>query len=101
MASLSGRPTFRLPWATAVIRIIPMCKQPLKTPLPGFARPAKLPGIIATDEALARRYLSLGCTFIALGLDVSLLARATQDLARKFKPSSDISTPSNAAGAPY
>jgi len=61
----------------------------------------KAPGIIATDETLARRYLSLGCSFIALGLDVSLLARATQDLARKFKASPGTPAPSNAAGAPY
>lgn len=42
-------------------------------------------GILTTDEAQARHYLSLGCTFIAVGLDGNLLMRATQDLARKFK----------------
>ena len=42
-------------------------------------------GILATDEAQARRYLSLGCTFVAVGLDGNLLMRATQDLAAKFK----------------
>ena len=42
-------------------------------------------GILSTDEALTRRYLSLGCTFVAVGLDGNLLMRATQDLARKFK----------------
>ena len=42
-------------------------------------------GILTTDEAQARRYLSLGCTFVAVGLDGNLLMRATQDLARKFK----------------
>ena len=42
-------------------------------------------GILSTDEAQARRYLSLGCTFVAVGLDGNLLMRATQDLARKFK----------------
>jgi len=47
----------------------------------------KAPGILVTDEALARRYLSLGCTFVAVGLDVSLLARAARDLARKFTSS--------------
>ena len=61
----------------------------------------KAVGIITTDETLARRYLSLGCTFIALGLDVSLLARATQDLARKFKPPAAGTEPGSAAGAPY
>jgi 4-hydroxy-2-oxoheptanedioate aldolase len=41
-------------------------------------------GILAATEPSARHYLSLGCSFVAVGLDVSLLARATQDLARKF-----------------
>jgi 4-hydroxy-2-oxoheptanedioate aldolase len=41
-------------------------------------------GILSTDETLLRRYLSLGCSFVAVGLDVNLLARASQDLARKF-----------------
>jgi 4-hydroxy-2-oxoheptanedioate aldolase len=41
-------------------------------------------GILTTDEVQARRYLSLGCTFVAVGLDGNLLMRATQDLARKF-----------------
>jgi 4-hydroxy-2-oxoheptanedioate aldolase len=43
-------------------------------------------GILTTDEALARRYLSLGCAFVAVGLDGNLLMRATRDLAAKFKP---------------
>jgi 4-hydroxy-2-oxoheptanedioate aldolase len=42
-------------------------------------------GILSTDETLTRRYLSLGCTFVAVGLDGNLLMRATQDLARKFQ----------------
>lgn len=42
-------------------------------------------GILSTDETLSRHYLSLGCTFVAVGLDGSLLMRATQDLAQKFK----------------
>ncbi len=42
-------------------------------------------GILTTDETLARRYLSLGCTFVAVGLDGNLLQRATQELAAKFK----------------
>jgi 4-hydroxy-2-oxoheptanedioate aldolase len=41
-------------------------------------------GILTTDEAQARHHLSLGCMFVAVGLDGNLLMRATQDLARKF-----------------
>jgi 4-hydroxy-2-oxoheptanedioate aldolase len=42
-------------------------------------------GILTTDEAQARHYLSLGCKFVAVGLDGNLLMKATQDLAGKFK----------------
>jgi 4-hydroxy-2-oxoheptanedioate aldolase len=42
-------------------------------------------GILTTDEAQARRYLSLGCTFVAVGLDGNLLMKATEELARKFQ----------------
>jgi len=45
----------------------------------------KAAGILSADETLARRYLSLGCTFVAVGVDTTLLARATQALVEKFK----------------
>jgi 4-hydroxy-2-oxoheptanedioate aldolase len=48
-------------------------------------RSGRAAGILSTDEAETHRYLSLGCTFVAVGLDGNLLMRATQDLARKFK----------------
>lgn len=50
-----------------------------------IARAGKAPGILTTDEALARRYLEMGATFVAVGLDNNLLARATSELAAKFK----------------
>jgi 4-hydroxy-2-oxoheptanedioate aldolase len=45
----------------------------------------KAPGIITTNEAQARHYLELGALFVAVGLDVVLLARQTEALAAKFK----------------
>jgi 4-hydroxy-2-oxoheptanedioate aldolase len=45
----------------------------------------KAAGILTTDETLARRHLQLGCSFIAVGIDIALLKRATGDLVRKFK----------------
>lgn len=42
-------------------------------------------GILTASEPLARRYFSVGCSFVAVGLDTSLLVQAAQDLARKFK----------------
>ncbi len=45
----------------------------------------KAPGILIADETLARRYIDLGCQFVAVGTDVGLLTRAGADLVRKFK----------------
>jgi 4-hydroxy-2-oxoheptanedioate aldolase len=45
----------------------------------------KAAGILTPDETLARRYLELGATFVAVGLDSNLLVRATSQLAAKFK----------------
>jgi 4-hydroxy-2-oxoheptanedioate aldolase len=50
-----------------------------------IVKAGKAAGILTTDEALARRYLELGATFVAVGLDNNLLARATATLAAKFK----------------
>jgi 4-hydroxy-2-oxoheptanedioate aldolase len=42
-------------------------------------------GILIADEALARRYIELGTTFTAVGVDITVLARGTEALARRFK----------------
>jgi 4-hydroxy-2-oxoheptanedioate aldolase len=47
----------------------------------------KAPGILCADEALARHYLALGARFVAVGVDTSVLVRATTSLAAKFKTS--------------
>jgi 4-hydroxy-2-oxoheptanedioate aldolase len=41
-------------------------------------------GILTAEEALAKRYLELGASFVAVGTDVSLLSRATSTLAGRF-----------------
>jgi 4-hydroxy-2-oxoheptanedioate aldolase len=58
----------------------------------------KAAGILTPDEALARRYLELGATFVAVGLDNNLLARGSSALAAKFK---DVAAPAGTAGATY
>lgn len=42
-------------------------------------------GILATDEASARRYIGWGTTFTAVGLDAMVLARETEKLAKAFR----------------
>ncbi|EYB69171.1 2,4-dihydroxyhept-2-ene-1,7-dioic acid aldolase [Deinococcus phoenicis] len=45
----------------------------------------KAAGILATDENVARTYLEWGYTFVAVGVDVLLLARMTTGLAARFR----------------
>ncbi len=45
----------------------------------------KPPGILTANEDEARRYISWGYKFVAVGADVGLLARSADTLAKKFK----------------
>ncbi|WP_371414721.1 4-hydroxy-2-oxoheptanedioate aldolase [Deinococcus sp. S9] len=45
----------------------------------------KAAGILATDEGAARRYLEWGYSFVAVGVDVTLLARASTELLARFR----------------
>jgi len=47
----------------------------------------KAPGVLTVDEALARHYIDLGARFVAVGVDATLLARATRALAAAFRAS--------------
>lgn len=44
----------------------------------------KAAGILIGDLRLAKRYLALGASFVAIGNDVTLLARATTRLLADF-----------------
>jgi len=58
----------------------------------------KAAGTLTGDAALARHYLALGARFVAVGIDVTLLAQATRRLAADF----DLAPPQPApAGSPY
>jgi 4-hydroxy-2-oxoheptanedioate aldolase len=50
-----------------------------------IVKAGKAPGILTSDEAQARHYLSLGALFVAVGLDTQILMRQTTALAAKFK----------------
>lgn len=47
----------------------------------GTGKPA---GVFATTPEAATRWIEIGATFVAVGVDVALLASATSDLARRF-----------------
>jgi len=44
----------------------------------------KAAGILTPDEGLAKRYLSLGAQFVAVGLEARVLARGTRELRQRF-----------------
>lgn len=45
----------------------------------------KAAGILVGDEKLAKHYIDIGCTFVAVGSDIGILARGAEALAAKFK----------------
>lgn len=49
-----------------------------------IAASGKAAGTLTSDVAAARRYLALGARFVAVGIDVSLLAQASRGLAAEF-----------------
>jgi len=49
------------------------------------SRAGKAAGILTADTALARHYLDLGATFVAVGLDTQILVRGTAALVAQFK----------------
>lgn len=59
----------------------------------------KAAGILSGDLGLSRRYLELGATFVAIGNDVTLLAKATEKLLEDFKTS--VATTASGRSAPY
>jgi 4-hydroxy-2-oxoheptanedioate aldolase len=61
----------------------------------------RAPGILIADEALARGYIELGTTFTAVGVDTTLLARAAEALARRFKGTAAVPPAAPAAPSVY
>jgi len=57
----------------------------------------KAPGILTSDEAQARHYLSLGAVFVAVGLDTQILMRQTAELAARFKNGMGAAAPQKGA----
>lgn len=62
----------------------------------------KAPGILTGDIALAHRYLEAGALFVAVGVDTSLLVRASAELLKAFRAPAAVAAPSPADGrGPY
>ncbi len=72
-----GRPT--APEVQAVI----------ETGLKQIVAAGKAAGILTADPGLAKRYLELGASFVAVGTDVTLFTQATAALAARYKGGSE------------
>lgn len=58
----------------------------------------KAAGTLTSDPALARRYLELGCTFVAVGVDVLMFVGAARRLRAQFDGAGEaVSAKANAA----
>lgn len=62
-----------------------------------IVKSGKAAGTLTGDAKLARHYLALGATFVAVGIDITLLAQATRRLAADFGLGTDAAM--TAAGA--
>jgi 4-hydroxy-2-oxoheptanedioate aldolase len=56
------------------------------------ARSGKAAGILTLDRNLARHYLSIGASFVGVGIDTTLLVHAARDLAAVFKQNTATQT---------
>lgn len=63
----------------------PAVQQAIEDAIRRIVKSGKAAGILVSDEKLARHYLALGATFVAVGLDTQILARQTSALAALYK----------------
>lgn len=56
----------------------------IETAIAAILDAGKAPGILTPDENLAKRYLSLGAKFVAVGLEARVLARGVRELRQRF-----------------
>lgn len=61
----------------------------------------KAAGTLTSDPTLAQRYLDLGCTFVAVGVDVLMFANAARRLRAHFGGSGPKAPPGGGAAAAY
>jgi 4-hydroxy-2-oxoheptanedioate aldolase len=58
----------------------------------------KAAGVLTADNALARQYLKAGATFVAVGVDTTLLVRGARALAAEFKSGKEAGAPASSGG---
>lgn len=61
----------------------------------------KAAGILTADHTMAHHYLELGCTFVAVGVDTTVLIGALQKLSAEFKSRAPSSSDSPSSSSVY
>jgi 4-hydroxy-2-oxoheptanedioate aldolase len=67
----------------------PEVRAQIENSIKRIAHAGKAPGILCPDEVLARRYIALGASFVAVGVDTTLLEHSAATLAAAFKTRPD------------
>jgi 4-hydroxy-2-oxoheptanedioate aldolase len=63
----------------------PRVQQAIEDGIATVRAAGKAAGVLTVEADLARKYIDLGATFAAVGLDTSLLVRGATDLAKRYK----------------
>ena len=63
----------------------PDVRAEIERAIPRILAARKAPGILAVDEALARRSIELGARFVAVGVETTILARGARELSARFR----------------
>ena len=64
----------------------PDVQKAIEQALGTIVKSGKAADTLTSDTVLARRYLELGCTFVATGVDILMFANAARKLAKEFLP---------------
>lgn len=80
----------------------PEVQQAITNGIAAVRRAGKAAGILAVEQAAARRYLELGAQFVAVGVDTTLLARCARELLQSFKaPATPVADAGRSNGSGY
>ncbi|HEY0287944.1 MAG TPA: 4-hydroxy-2-oxoheptanedioate aldolase [Pseudomonas sp.] len=63
----------------------PQVQAAIEDAIARIQKAGKAAGILSADQKLAKRYIELGATFVAVGVDTTVLMRGLQTLAATFK----------------
>ncbi len=72
----------------------PDVQEAVRSGLERIIQSGRAAGILTADEKLAHSYIDQGATFVAVGTDVTLLSRATAELAARFRDNPQDGAPS-------